>query len=82
MDGVELTAKDQEELLALSMMTRGKDDDEQMYQLLGNKEYRKELDKQFKSPKSKFKIAIVVNMWLTGFDVPELNTIYPCKSIT
>ncbi|MGL5800611.1 MAG: type I restriction endonuclease subunit R, partial [Plesiomonas sp.] len=70
MEGVELTAKDQEELLALPMMnmvmTRGKDDDEQMYQLLGNKEYRKELDKQFKNPKSNFKIAIVVDMWLTG----------------
>lgn len=85
MDGVELTAKDQEELLALPMMnmvmTRGKDDDEQMYQLLGNKEYRKELDKQFKNPKSNFKIAIVVDMWLTGFDVPELDTIYIDKPL-
>ncbi|MCX2534838.1 HsdR family type I site-specific deoxyribonuclease [Plesiomonas shigelloides] len=85
MDGVELTAKDQEELLALPMMnmvmTRGKDDDEQMYQLLGNKEFRKELDKQFKNPKSNFKIAIVVDMWLTGFDVPELDTIYIDKPL-
>ncbi|MGL5372719.1 MAG: type I restriction enzyme endonuclease domain-containing protein, partial [Plesiomonas shigelloides] len=85
MEGVELTAKDQEELLALPMinmvMTRGKDDDEQMYQLLGNKEFRKELDKQFKNPKSNFKIAIVVDMWLTGFDVPELDTIYIDKPL-
>lgn len=85
MEGIELTTKDQEELLALPMMnmvmTRGKDDDEQMYQLLGNKEYRKELDKQFKNPKSNFKIAIVVDMWLTGFDVPELDTIYIDKPL-
>lgn len=66
------------------VMTRGKDDDEALYDLLGTKEYRKELDKQFKNAKSNFKIAIVVDMWLTGFDVPELDTIYidkPYKNI-
>ena len=52
-----------------------------MYELLGSKEYRKELDKQFKNPKSNFKIAIVVDMWLTGFDVPELDTIYIDKPL-
>ena len=68
------------------VMTRGKDDDEALYDLLGTKEYRKELDKQFKNAKSNFKIAIVVDMWLTGFDVPELRIpsilINPYKNIT
>ena len=36
----------------------------------------KELDRQFKNIKSNFKIAIVVDMWLTGFDVPFLDTMY------
>ena len=39
-------------------------------------EYRKTLDKQFKEEKSNFKIAIVVDMWITGFDVPSLDTMY------
>src|SRR5690606_25749329 len=47
----------------------------------GTQEYRKELDRQFKNPKSNFKIAIVVDMWLTGFDVPFLDTIYIDKPI-
>ncbi|EOA6587977.1 type I restriction endonuclease subunit R [Vibrio vulnificus] len=84
-DGVELTEKDKEELMSLPMvnmvMTRGKDDEADMYALLGTKEYRKELDKQFKNAKSNFKIAIVVDMWLTGFDVPELDTIYIDKPL-
>ena len=63
------------------VMTCGKDDDEALYDLLGTKEYRKELDKQFKNAKSNFKIAIVVDMWLTGFDVPELDTIYIDKPL-
>ena len=63
------------------VMTRGKDDDERMYYLLGNKDDRKELDKQFKNKNSNFKIAIVVDMWLTGFDVPFLDTMYIDKPI-
>ena len=63
------------------IMTRSKDDPEEMYDLLGTKEYRKELDKQFKNEKSNFKIAIVVDMWLTGFDVPFLDSIYIDKPI-
>src|SRR5690606_31156295 len=49
--------------------------------LLGNKDERKELDRQFKQLKSNFKIAIVVDMWLTGFDVPFLDTIYIDKPL-
>ncbi|QTR53089.1 type I restriction endonuclease subunit R [Thiothrix unzii] len=63
------------------VMTRGQDDPKALYDLLGTKEYRKELDRQFKEAKSNFKIAIVVDMWLTGFDVPELDTIYIDKPI-
>lgn len=63
------------------VMTRGQDDPEELFKLLGTKEYRKELDRQFKIEKSNFKIAIVVDMWLTGFDVPFLDTIYIDKPL-
>jgi type I restriction enzyme R subunit len=63
------------------VMTRGKDDEPELYEALGTKEYRKELDRQFKFAKSNFKIAIVVDMWLTGFDVPFLDTMYIYKPI-
>jgi len=63
------------------VMTRGKDDPKELYDILGTKEYRKELDRQFKNVKSNFKIAIVVDMWLTGFDVPFLDTMYIDKPI-
>ena len=61
--------------------TRGQDDEKDLYDLLGTKDYRKELDRQFKNEKSNFKIAIVVDMWLTGFDVPFLDSIYIDKPI-
>ncbi|MCC5928920.1 MAG: HsdR family type I site-specific deoxyribonuclease [Cyclobacteriaceae bacterium] len=63
------------------VMTRNQDDTETLWNLLGTKEDRKELDRQFKNPKSNFKIAIVVDMWLTGFDVPFLDSIYIDKPI-
>ncbi|MGY4013003.1 type I restriction endonuclease subunit R [Aeromonas molluscorum] len=84
-DGVSLTEQEAKVLIRLPqvnmVMTRGQDDDSVMYELLGTKEYRRELDKQFKNPKSNFKVAIVVDMWLTGFDVPELDTIYIDKPL-
>lgn len=84
-EGVELTDKDKRELKPMEriklVMTRSKDDSKELYELLGTKEYRKELDRQFKNEKSNFKIAIVVDMWLTGFDVPFLDTIYIDKPI-
>lgn len=83
--GAELTEKEKRELKSMEfikmIMTRGKDDPKEMYDLLGTKEYRKELDRQFKNEKSNFKIAIVVDMWLTGFDVPFLDSIYIDKPI-
>lgn len=63
------------------VMTRGKDDKKDLYDILGTSDYRKMLDGQFKSVKSNFKIAIVVDMWLTGFDVPFLDTIYIDKPL-
>lgn len=84
-EGAELTDKDKRELKPIErikmVMTRGQDDPKELYDLLGTKEYRKELDRQFKNPKSNFKIAIVVDMWLTGFDVPFLDSIYIDKPI-
>ena len=58
------------------VMTRDKDNPKELYDIIGPKEYRKELDRQFKDPNANFKIAIVVDMWMTGFDVPFLDTIY------
>ncbi len=63
------------------IMTRDKDDNETLYKLLGTSDYRKTLDTEFKNEKSNFKIAIVVDMWLTGFDVPFLDSIYIDKPI-
>lgn len=84
-EGAVLTDKEKREIKPMErikmIMTRGKDDPKEMYDLLGTKDYRKELDRQFKNEKSNFKIAIVVDMWLTGFDVPFLDTIYIDKPI-
>ncbi len=63
------------------VMTRNKDDVKELYDLLGTEEERKSLDVQFKNPKSNFKIAIVVDMWITGFDVPCLDTMYIDKPL-
>ena len=80
-----LTEKEKRELWPIEkikmVMTRNKDDVKELYDLLGTKDYRKELDRQFKFEHSNFKIALVVDMWLTGFDVPFLDTIYIDKPI-
>ena len=83
--GVEVS-EGEKKLLAPSpmirmVMTRNQDDVKELYDLLGTKDDRKELDRQFKIAKSNFKIAIVVDMWLTGFDVPFLEAIYIDKPI-
>lgn len=84
-DGAVLSEKERQEIKPMErikmIMTRGKDDTKELYDLLGTKDYRKELDRQFKNAKSNFKIAIVVDMWLTGFDVPFLDSIYIDKPI-
>ena len=84
-EGAILSDKDKRELKPIERIkliaTRGQDDPKEMYDLFGTKEQRKELDRQFKNEKSNFKIAIVVDMWLTGFDVPFLDSIYIDKPI-
>ena len=84
-EGVELSDQKKKEILPMAriqmVMTRGKDDEKALYDLLGNKDERKKFDTQFKKAESNFKIAIVVDMWLTGFDVPFLDTIYIDKPV-
>jgi len=84
-EGAVLSDKDKREIKPMErikmIMTRGQDDPKEMYDLLGTKDYRKELDRQFKSDKSNFKIALIVDMWLTGYDVPFLDTMYIDKPI-
>ena len=61
--------------------TRGENDEKDLYDICGTKEHRKFLDEQFKNEKSNFKIAIVVDMWITGFDVPSLAVMYIDKPL-
>ncbi len=83
--GSTLSKKKQQDVMPMErvkmIMTRGKDDIKPLYDMLGTKDYRKTLDNQFKTAESNFKIAIVVDMWLTGFDVPFLDTIYIDKPL-
>ncbi|HGY1741402.1 TPA: type I restriction endonuclease subunit R [Klebsiella variicola] len=84
-DGATLSESDKKKVKPMErvkmIMTRDNDDDKELWNKLGSKEYRKELDRQFKNGKSNFKIAIVVDMWLTGFDVPFLDTMYIDKPL-
>ena len=61
--------------------TQGANDPEDLFEICGNKEHRKMLDKQFKNNSSNFKIAVVVDMWITGFDVPSLAVMYIDKPL-
>lgn len=61
------------------VMTSGNNDPEEWRKIIGNKQYKDELAKKFKDNDSPLKIAIVVDMWLTGFDVPSLATMYVYK---
>ena len=61
--------------------TRGKNDTKEMYDYLGDKARIKKLDDAFKMPYSNFRIVIVVDMWITGFDVPCLTYLYNDKPL-
>ena len=61
--------------------TQGTNDEPDLYNTCGTKEYRKMLDMQFKNNNSNFKLAIVVDMWITGFDVPSLAVMYIDKPL-
>jgi len=85
LEGEELSEQEAKKVKPMArvamVMTRGENDSEELYNLLGSADHRKELDRQFKQAKSNFRIALVVDMWLTGFDVPFLDTIYINKPL-
>ncbi|MBO7612035.1 MAG: type I restriction endonuclease subunit R [Elusimicrobia bacterium] len=84
-DETKFSEQELEKLKLIEMIklvaTRSQDDDKQLYDLLGTKEYRVELAKLFKNENSNFKIAIVVDMWMTGFDCECLDTMYIDKPL-
>ena len=61
------------------VMTGGNNDPEDWKKIVGTKAYKEELARKFKDNKDSMKIVIVVDMWLTGFDVPSLATMYVYK---
>ena len=69
---------DWKEKLAI-VMTRGNQDPEEWYDIIPEKRGREKLALRFKDPEDRLKICIVVDMWLTGFDIPCLNTMYVYK---
>ena len=64
------------------VMTSNNNDPEEWRDIIGNKAYKTELAKRFKDNNDTLKIAIVVDMWLTGFDVPSLATMYVYKPMS
>ncbi|MEG1725595.1 MAG: type I restriction endonuclease subunit R [Anaerovoracaceae bacterium] len=64
------------------VMTGSNKDPEEWHDVIGNKQHKKELAKRFKDNNDSMKIAIVVDMWLTGFDVPSLATMYVYKPMS
>ena len=64
------------------VMTSGNNDPEEWRDIIGNKQYKQELAKKFKDDDDPMKIAIVVDMWLTGFDVPSMATMYVYKPMS
>lgn len=65
-----------------AVMTGSNKDPEEWHDIIGNKQYKKELAKRFKDDNDPMKVAIVVDMWLTGFDVPSLATMYVYKPMS
>ena len=80
------TEKEKEKLNEVAYVnlvcTRDQNDEKELYDILGDKEHRKFLDSEFKSTESNFHIAIVVDMWITGFDVPCLAMLYNDKPLS
>lgn len=61
------------------VMTSGNNDPEGWKEIIGTKHHKEELARKFKDNDNPMKIAIVVDMWLTGFDVPSMHTMYVYK---
>jgi type I site-specific deoxyribonuclease, HsdR family len=80
-----LTKEQLDKLLPLPKInlvaTQGDNDEKALHDLCGTKEHRQKLDKQFKNNSSNFKVAVVVDMWITGFDVPSLAVMYIDKPL-
>ncbi|MEE3313336.1 MAG: HsdR family type I site-specific deoxyribonuclease, partial [Treponema sp.] len=75
----EWKGKTEEEAKVAVVMTESNKDPEEWREIIGNKNHKKELAERFKNDESPLKIAIVVDMWLTGFDIPSLATMYVYK---
>ena len=87
-DGVVATDEELRELKPMPFMAMvasvGKNDEEKMYNYLGgaaNDKRSENMDAAFKQEKSNFRIVIVVDMWITGFDVPALTYMYNDKPL-
>ena len=87
-DGTEVTPEELNELSPMPFIAMvasvGKNDEKKMYNYLGgikNDKRTKKLDAAFKEEKSNFRIVIVVDMWITGFDVPCLTYLYNDKPL-
>jgi type I restriction enzyme R subunit len=84
-DDTKLSAEELKELSPMPTIamvaTRGKDDPADMYNYLGDNPRNKKLDDAFKTDNSNFRIVIVVDMWITGFDVPCLTYLYNDKPL-
>jgi type I restriction enzyme R subunit len=84
-DETGLTKAQLEKLIPLAKIklvaTQGDNDPPELHELCGTKDYRQMLDKQFKNNNSNFRIAIVVDMWITGFDIPSLAVMYIDKPL-
>lgn len=64
------------------VMTMSNQDPEEWFKICGGSKHKKEMERKFKSEDDPLKIAIVVDMWLTGFDVPSLATMYVFKPMS
>lgn len=87
-DGISITDEEAKKLKPMSLMAMvasvGKNDPKEMYNYLGgvqNDKRSSDLDSAFKQDKSNFRIVIVVDMWITGFDVPSLTFLYNDKPL-
>lgn len=87
-DGVTATAEELRELKPMPFIAMvasvGKNDEAEMYNYLGgaaNDKRSEDMDASFKQEKSNFHIVIVVDMWITGFDVPALTYMYNDKPL-
>lgn len=69
------------EEMIVAIVTESNKDNQELRDLFGSKLDRQKIAQEFKSESSKIKIAIVVDMWLTGFDVPDLDVMYIFKKM-